>query len=220
MNISVIIPAFNEKKHIVDTIEALRGLNIFKEIIVVDDGSGDNTYELAKAAGAIAVKTTSNLGKGGALEYGLSRAEGDIIVFLDADIGEGASEVGKLLPPIINGDADMTVAVFPPPKKKGGFGFVKTLARCGVLLATGKRIDWTLSGQRAFRREVLDGISLARGYGIEIALTVDVLRKGCRVQEVAVAMGHEETGRDIAGFVHRGKQFVNILMALIKIMLR
>lgn len=219
MKTSIIIPAYNEGEFIENTIRAIRDHGVADEIIVVDDGSTDDTYSMAKNAGATVI-STCHLGKGEALAEGLKHARGEVIVFLDADIGAKATEVKKLIAPIASGRADMSVAIFPPANKKGGFGLVKGLARYGVYLMTGKKVNWALSGQRAFRREVLKDIILASGFGVEVGLTVEVLRNGFRVEEVVVDMGHRETGRDLNGFYHRGRQFVSILKTLIQIFVK
>jgi hypothetical protein len=71
-----------------------------------------------------------------------------------------------------------------------------------------------LSGQRAIRRNVLDSVRpLAPGFGVEVAMTIDAVRAGFRVLEVPVAMEHAVTGRDVAGFLHRGRQGLDLLRA-------
>lgn len=223
MKVSILIPAFNEEKNIAKT---LYGLKEFKnkfckdhkieaDILVIDDGSSDQTAALASKSGAKVVKLTSNRGKGGALREGLNHTDGDIIVFLDADLQETSQEVSKLLLPILNDSADVTIAKFKPVPGKKGFGLVKALAFYGVKSLTGKEIATSLSGQRAFKRQVLNDIQgIPEGFGIEVGMLVDILRKGYRVQEVDVDMRHDVTGRDFSGFVHRGRQFFDILKVL------
>lgn len=215
--VSVIIPAYNEEKKIRSTVESVFTVDCVGEVIVVDDGSSDSTVYLARKAGAIVVKNIRNMGKGQALRAGLSRARGDIIVFLDADVGEKAVEITKLIQPVMTGKADMTIARFPPARKKGGFGFVKALARWGVYIYTGKSLKSVLSGQRAFRRAVMDHIGIiSPGFGVEVGLTIDALKKGFSVMEIDVDMTHRETGRDLAGFFHRIRQFISILGVLLQ----
>ena len=73
-----------------------------------------------------------------------------------------------------------------------------------------------LSGQRAFRRQVLEDLRpIPGGFGVEVGMLIDLLRKGYRVVEVPVEMEHEATGRNLKGFLHRGKQFCHILRVLI-----
>lgn len=217
MMVSVVIPAYNEEKRIQATLKSVFLVDCVGEVIVVDDGSSDNTADLAEKAGAVVLKNKKNMGKGQALRSGLSMAKGDIIVFLDADVGEKAAEIKKLIRPVMTGEADMTIARFPPARKKGGFGFVKALARWGVYIYTGKNINCALSGQRVFRLEVMECIgNISPGFGVEVGLTIDALKKGFSVMEVDVDMTHRETGRDLGGFAHRIRQFFNILQVLIQ----
>lgn len=211
-----IIPAYNEAERISSTLEALGKVAGVDKIIVVDDGSTDNTVQLAKDAGVQVLALEENRGKGEALRRGLVLArDADVIVFLDADLGSSAQEAGKLLHPVLEGWADMTIARFPPAQKRGGFGLVKNLARWGIQKATGLRMESPLSGQRALRREVIDKLGmLASGFGVEVALTIDASLAGFRLREVPVNMTHAETGRNWAGFLHRGKQFFAVVGVL------
>ncbi len=209
-----IVPAFNEAERITATISSLIQIKDLA-VMVVDDGSADNTSELAREAGANMVLTLPvNRGKGNALNQGVGQLpeNAEIVAFIDADLGKCASEAEKLLMPVAEGKADMTIGIFPKATKKGGFGLVKRLARCSVKLLGGVEVTAPLSGQRALNRKALSAVfPLEEGYGIEVGLTIDAGRKGLRIHEVPVQMTHNETGRDLAGFKHRGKQFREIL---------
>ena len=214
--ISIIIPAYNEENKIKDTLESIKDIKEIDEIIVVDDGSSDKTSEVAKSVKSdkINVITQSqNRGKGYALNNGLKEAmkKADIIGFLDGDLGNTASEVEKLITPIINNECDVTIAKFAPAKKKGGLGFVKNLAKESVKEMTGVELTSTLSGQRIFKKEVLEIFDeIPFGYGVEVGMTIDILKNNFKIEEVLVNMTHSETGRDLKGFIHRGKQFYHI----------
>src|SRR5205814_8231717 len=126
---------------------------------------------------------------------------------LDADLGESAAECAPLLAPVLTGEADMTLAVFPGLRGSGGFGLVARLARWGVQCLTGRRLAAPLSGQRAMTRAVWERVGrTAPGYGAEVGLDVDVLRAGFRLVEVPTRMSHKAGGRDLVGFRHRGRQ--------------
>lgn len=217
--VTAIVPAYNEENRIENTILALKSIKYLKHIYVINDGSTDKTYDKACSIDNInVINQFPNKGKGQALHKGLQLAldNSDIIVFVDADLEESAKDIEKLIVPILEGKVDVTIAKFPPAKRKGGFGFVKKLAKQGVFINTGKRIDTALSGQRAFKSEVLKQIKgKYKGYGVELGMIIDILNKGYNIMEVDVNMHHNETGRDLSGFIHRGKQFWQILIVLV-----
>ncbi|WP_420795159.1 glycosyltransferase family 2 protein [Desulforamulus ferrireducens] len=212
---SVVIPAHNEAERITDTVKGVLGIPEVTEVIVVDDASTDETAKLAKLAGAIVLELPNNMGKGGALNAGVAKASGQVIALLDGDLGASASEARSLILPVLRDEADMTIARFPKAQKKGGFGLVKNLARLGIRYYAGLEATAPLSGQRVMTRDVLARvIPFASGYGVEVALTIKVARAGFRVLEVPTQMSHAETGRDLRGFMHRGKQFVHVAKVL------
>jgi glycosyltransferase involved in cell wall biosynthesis len=213
--VSVLMPALNEEARIEASVSAALAIPQVDEVIVIDDGSVDETGDLAAKAGAEVIRLQRNLGKGGALNAGLRRARGDVILTLDADLGLSAIEGAKLLAPVLAGQAHMTVGVFPRLGKGGGFGLAKGLAKRGILLLTGQQLREPLSGQRCLLREILDRCNgFAAGFGAEVGLTIDALRLGYRVLEVEVNMDHARTGRNLTGFRHRGRQFWHIFLAL------
>ncbi|MDQ1373062.1 MAG: hypothetical protein QOJ09_400, partial [Actinomycetota bacterium] len=119
-----------------------------------------------------------------------------------------------LLPPVLLGEADMTVAVLPPAGRRGGFGAVAELARRVIRRASAFDARAPLSGQRAVRGPLLRSLlPLADRFGLETALTIDAVRSGARVAEVDVPMEHAHTGRSLAGFRHRAGQGRDIVRA-------
>lgn len=219
MKTAIIIPAFNEEAFISDTLKSVIQIDN-TDIIVVDDGSTDNTANIVNSMNDIILLSYgTNKGKGYALNYALEYCKNkyDIIGFIDADLSYSASESKKLLDVLLNEEADVSIARFPKAKRKGGFGFVKALAFYGIKFFTGKEIYSGLSGQRFFKSEVLRNIGkIPFGYGVEVGMTIDILKMGYRIKEVDVNMIHNETGRDISGFKHRFRQFYHILLILLK----
>lgn len=239
--VTIIIPAWNEGSSIAVTLKALRRVQLdegrllesegssnrqsvgssnngklWHELIVVDDGSTDDTYNQAMVWADKVVKHRLNLGKGAALDTGWKIAKGDIVVFIDADLGESAALIRELLLPVTSGEADMSIARFPSASQKGGFGLVKGLAIHGIYHLCGYRAAAPLSGQRAVRKAILERIGhLSNGFGIEVGLTIDAAKAGFRIQEVPIAFKHRETGRNWRGFVHRGKQFISVSRTLL-----
>lgn len=220
MSVIALIPAHNEAERIADTVRATLSVGAIDRVLVVDDASTDGTADAAREAGAEVLSLAVNSGKGGALQEGLDSVadSADTIVLLDGDLGTTAAEAGLLLEPVLAGAADMTIATLPRPAGSGGFGLVKGLARAGIRMLSGYEPAAPLSGQRALSRAAWQAVTpFARGYGVEVGLTVKAARAGLRLMEVPTTMGHAATGRDIAGFVHRGRQFLQVAAALARL---
>jgi len=216
--VSILIPAFNEENKIYSTVSSAFRICGVDQVIVIDDGSQDETSQVALSAGAQVKRVFPNQGKGNALNAGAELVTGNIVVLLDGDLGSSAHEAIKLIDPVINGETDMTVAKITASKGSGGFGLVKGLARNGVRFLTGEEMNCVLSGQRAMSKRVFDDLlPFSEGFGVEVGMTVKALKKGYRILEVPVSMSHNETGKDFRGFLHRGKQFFHILRVFIQL---
>jgi len=206
MNICAIIPAYNEEKTIGQIIDTLKKVDIINEIIVVSDGSEDNTAQIAGEHQATVIELPKNMGKGAAIKAGVEASKGDVLLFLDADlIGLKEMHVKKLLEPVIRDECDMTIGVF----NKG---------RISTDLA--QVLTPHLSGQRAVKRSIIDKIEKIEltGYGIEIALTKFAKKYNIRVKEIKMDnMTHitkEEKYGVAEGFVKRLKMYWQIYKGL------
>lgn len=220
MSVIALIPAHNEADRIEATVRAVGCVPGIDRLLVIDDASTDGTARLAAAAGAEVLALTENCGKGGALQAGLDAVADDaeVILLLDGDLAETAVEAGLLLHPVLADEADMTIATLPRPPKSGGIGLVKGLARWGIRSLSGYEPTAPLSGQRVLNRAAWEASTpFATGYGVEVGLTVKAARAGMRLLEVPTTMGHAATGRDLAGFRHRGRQFVHVALALLEL---
>lgn len=205
-----LVPARNESDRIYATVTALRTLPL-DEVVVVDDGSEDETASRALAAGATVLSIPRNAGKGRAMEGALRRLPAaDVWLFADGDLGESAAELASLLTVVLSGEADLAIATFPPGSG-GGFGIVKRFARRAIRLLSGLEVREPLSGQRAMTAAALAACRpIAGGFGVETAMTIDAVRRGFRVVEVPVQLTHRPTGRSFRGFAHRGRQGLDI----------
>ena len=214
--ISAVIPAYNEEEYIAETVRALAETGLVDEIIVVDDASSDHTFRVASATGVKTLRLRRRRGKRAAQDAGARAARGNYLLFLDADLGATAANVAPLLDPVLTGECDMTIGVFPQrPGRGGGLGLVVGLARYGIFRITGRVMEAPLSGQRALRRAVwARARGAAKGFGSEVALTIDAICAGYSVKEVPVDMDHRVTGNDVAGFRHRARQFIDVFGAL------
>jgi glycosyltransferase involved in cell wall biosynthesis len=216
MDVGVIIPAYNEEEYIGPTLRALKTISCINQILVVDDGSQDHTGEISIKEGARLLKLNRNYGKGYAIQEGLKIISHPIILLIDADLGETAVEAIKLIEPLQQNYADVSIARIMSTPGRGGVGLVRTLSRLGVRFLTGKHITSVLSGQRGFRREVLNpNFFKYERFGIETGMTVDLINQGVRICEVDVQMSHRTTGKDWKGIKHRGRQFRDITIVLL-----
>ena len=221
----MVIPARNEADRIQATVTAAAGIPGVAVVIVVDDGSKDGTVPAARRAGAAVMRHAKNRGKGAALETGAEavrlldqrehRSRPRHLLFLDADLAGTAALAGPLIDPVLAGTADMTIAVFATTVKLGGHGLVVGLSGAGISRATGWRPAQPLNGQRCLTRAAFEAARpLARGWGVETALTIDLLRQGLRITEVEVDLAHRVTGTGMRAQLHRAHQLTDVARAL------
>lgn len=203
MNVSCIIPAYNEEKTIASIIYTVKRVNEVNEIIVVSDGSTDTTAIVAKQAGAKVIELQENMGKGAAVKIGIENAKNDIVMLLDADlIGLNEQHVLDLLLPVLNDEADMTVGIF-------------VNGRLTTDLA--QKIAPFLSGQRVLKKHIfcnIDNIEFTK-YGLEVALTRYLRKNNFRVKNVELPdlthiMKEEKLGFK-EGFKARMKMYRDII---------
>jgi len=228
--VACIIPAKDEQQRIAATVTAARALPYVDVVIVCDDGSSDSTAQYAGAAGAIVVSHRRNRGKAAALDSAVNalgvleqrdrRPEARILLLLDADLEDSAIACSPLMTPVVEGRADLTIGVLPPQRTAtgdpaGGHGLVLASARKGIAELTGWTPRAPLSGQRCLTRRAFELASpLAAGFGVEVGMTIDILRAGLRVEEIDVDLHHRATGTDLASQVHRAKQLRDVTRAL------
>lgn len=202
MNSAVLISAFNEGKTVARVVkvalEAALG-----QVLVVSDGSTDDTASKARDAGASVLELPVNSGKGAAVAAGARALVGvKYLVLLDADlVNLTSAHIGSLLEPIRAGRAQTTAGLF-----SGG----------GALTDFGNRATPTWSGQRCIPRQtILDTPNLAaRGYGIELAINDSIAREGLTLEYVdlpGVSQVLKEQKRGLlAGLMWRVKMYWQI----------
>jgi glycosyltransferase involved in cell wall biosynthesis len=216
----VLIAARDEADRLPATLAALYGAFPGARVVVADDGSTDGTADAARAAGAEVVRSERSLGKGGAATLAAqavldvtSAPDPPPVLLCDADLAASAAQLRGLLDAVQSGETDLAVAVFAR-KVGGGFGLAVGAARRAIGSLTGLELTAPLSGQRAMRGEVLAAVTpFAPRFGMEVGMTVDAVRAGFRVAEVPLDLEHRATGRTWRGFVHRGRQLRDLLVA-------
>jgi len=203
MKIAAIIPAYNEEKTLGSVLRPVLACRELSEVIVVDDGSADNTAAVARNAGARVITLDRNSGKGGAVAAGFRSTDAEIILLLDADlIGLTTDHVLSLLRPVTENGSDMTLGIFSSGR------FLTYLAQ---------RIAPQLTGQRAVRRSVLgavSGLELSR-FGVEIALNRYAKKAVLKTETVMLPglthiMKEEKMGL-FAGFASRLRMYRDII---------
>jgi hypothetical protein len=175
------------------------------EVIVADDGSRDGTAAEAEAAGAVVLRLPRR-GKGEALSAAERAAPPGDLVLADADLRGD-------LRPLLERDADLVVAAFAVAEG-GGLGIARGASRTLIRLRSGYRARAPLSGQRALTPTARAAcFPLAPRFGAETRMTIDAARAGLSIAEEELGLRHRATGRDLRGFVHRGRQLRDVVLA-------
>jgi glycosyltransferase involved in cell wall biosynthesis len=216
--LAVIVAARNEADRIGETLAALREALPDAALWVADDASTDGTAEAAMAASAQVISRGRPHGKGAnvtaAAEAVLSAGLLPRVVLLcDGDLGSSSSRLLPLVEAVEDGECDLAIAAFSR-REGGGFGFALGFARWAIRRRCGLETTAPISGQRAMRVELLrTTIPFARGYGMEVGMTIDAVRAGYRLREYELDLSHRATGRSLAGFGHRGRQLADFVRA-------
>lgn len=201
---SVILPAYNEELHIFAniqrTIRATDALGFDYEIIIVDDGSSDKTYEEAQKAESIfgkvkAMRINSHEGKGWALKYGLQFAKGNLVVFLDADLDLPPEQIGFFLKVMEKNKSDIVIgskrySQFNShyPKRRRVLSFIYQAI---VHVLFNLSVADTQAGLKLFKYEVLKKIIprvSVKGYAFDLEILINARRLGYKVAEVPVTL--------------------------------
>lgn len=206
--LTVLVAARDEADRIGETVAALHAAFPDAEVVVADDGSRDGTAAQARAAGARVVPLARR-GKGQALTLAERTCAPGRLLLCDADL---RGDLAPLLEATAAG-ADLAVAAFA--RRSGdGLGLGKRSARALIRVLGGIEVREPLSGQRALSaRARAAAFPVAAGFGVETRMTIDVARAGLRVVEVELDLAHRATGRDLAGFAHRGRQLADLVLA-------
>lgn len=193
--ITVILPAYNEEVSIGSIVIGAK--KHADNVIVIDDGSNDNTAEIAELAGANVIKHSSNQGKGAALKTGFkSVGDTDIIVTMDSDGQHKPEDIKKLVSPIENGEADVVNGSRYLNRKKSDTPAYRRIGQTVLDKATnvGSGLDVTdsQSGFRAFASHTIPAFRFSSSnFGIESEMLMDASNAGLRIKEVEIGVRYD-----------------------------
>lgn len=187
MKIAAIVPAYNEANNIGSVLSVLTRSPLIDEVLVVNDGSTDNTAEVAARYRVRVIDLPANVGKGGAMKIGANNTDAEILLFIDADlIGLTLKHIADMLEPVRNGRAAMSVGIFDD-------------GRLATDLA--QKLAPFLSGQRAMLHSIIDSVPEIENkrYGVEVALSryaekEDLPVIHVRLKNMAQVMKEEKLG--------------------------
>lgn len=199
MNISVIVPVFNEEKTISQVMEQLLTKVIsLGEIIVIDDGSTDQTGDICRGFAASYPQVhyhlqPGNMGKTEALKQGFKISTGDIVIVQDADLEYDPAEINDVVEPIQRGIADMVLGSrFLVRKASRSLYFKHYLANQFITFVSNLLTDLNLTDvetcYKAFRGEIIRNMVItSKRFGFEVEVVAKVAKLKCRVYEVPIS---------------------------------
>jgi glycosyltransferase involved in cell wall biosynthesis len=194
--VTAVIPAYNEEIAIGSVVMGTK--KYVNHVIVVDDGSIDNTAEIAKMAGAEVIKHPNNIGKGAALKTGFGNVkDADIILTLDGDGQHHPEDIPKLLKPIENGEADVVNGSRYLGKNNTRTPIYRRLGQTVLDKATnmdsGLDITDSQSGFRAFAKYTIPAFRFNQnGFFIESEMLIDAANFGSRIKEVEIGVTYDQ----------------------------
>lgn len=223
--VAAIIAAHNVGHDIATTIRSCRAIAGVDLIVVVDDGSDDNTGRSARLAGAVVVRHSVPRGRASARETGMKvaamRDREDwpprLLLFLSADVGESAIEATTLVNAVSSGAVDCAIACHEHP---GNPGFATRVAATAIRRTTGWECTAPLSENLCITRDALNRvIPFANGYGLEPSLIIELLVAGFSIVELPCSFEHTGADRSMGHF-NRQQRYANVLASVLSLRLR
>ena len=197
MKLSIIVPVFNEEETIEEVVNRIEDVNLEKEIIIVDDGSTDDTRKLLERLESREDVNVffheRNKGKGAAVRTGLNHVEGEVIIIQDADLEYDPADYPRLIEPILSGESDVVYGSRNLVRKNVGkssnlFYFGGVLLTKIANLLYGSNLTDVTTCYKVFKKDVLDSIELeCDGFEFCDEVTAKVLKKGIKIKEVSIS---------------------------------
>ena len=192
--IFLIIPAYNEEKTVGDILEKIIKLNY--KIVLVDDGSKDNTYKIAKKfkskypENIFIYRHVINRGLGAALKTGMNGAlehNAKIVVTFDADGQHEIKDIANVCKPLINGEADFVIGARPFEDMPGSKNFANTMMNLVTLIFYKTKVKDSQSGLRAFKANIIPDLNIvSQGYGVSSEFIREIRNNRLKLEEVTI----------------------------------
>ncbi|MCL2116439.1 MAG: glycosyltransferase family 2 protein [Methanobrevibacter sp.] len=192
--IFLVVPAFNEEKTVGEILEKISALNY--KIVLVDDGSKDNTYKIAKKSkdkypnNIFIYRHVINRGLGAALKTGMTGAlkhDAKFVVTFDADGQHDIGDIAKVCKPLINGEAEVVIGARPFDDMPGSKNFANTMMNLLTLVFYKTKVKDSQSGLRAFKAEVIPDLNiLSQGYGVSSEFIREIRKNRLKLEEVTI----------------------------------
>lgn len=221
LRVAAIIAAHNVGHDVATTVRSCRAIPGVDLIVVVDDGSDDDTGHQARLAGAVVVRHSVPRGRASARETGVKvaamrdRADGPqrLLLFLSADVGESAVEASALVNAVMSGEVDCAVAA-PAAEDAGRRSIAVNLSSAAIRRATGWECRAPLSEIRCFTREALNtAMPFANGYGLEVGMIIDMLSAGMSLVELPCTFTHSGADQSL-GVLNRKQRYADVIWAI------
>lgn len=182
--LSCVLPALNEEKTIGKVIDIVRKVRIIDEVVVVDDGSTDQTGAVARKHGAVVYRHPKNLGKGAAIKTGARHAKNHLLLFVDADLlNITPAKIRKLAKPLAEGNADFVKASYSNASGRVTKLVAKPLLK---IVYPFLKLHQPLSGEFGYNRRKFDLEKIEDGWGVDIQLVFQAMRRKLRIEEVFI----------------------------------
>lgn len=196
---TAIVPSYNEAKRFEKVVDSLLKIKQLKELIFVDDGSTDDTTKKIKKFKSdkrfIYIKHPKNKGKGAALKTGVKRAKFEVILFLDADLGNiNPDKIKKIIQPVLTGKVDVSRGAFRRARGRVTEYAVKPMMN---VLFPDIYFKQPISGQVCAKKSFLKTIDFESNYGVDIGILFDAIQAGQRIVEVDIGFLEHKANDDV-----------------------